>query len=88
MLSDDSRDAERRVVRVDPLAHVIHRDPDRVGANLGTQTAFDVSGFVLGPLLAAVLAQVLGLRAPYALAGAPLLHGLYPGAVGVPPYEF
>ena len=44
---------------------MITRDPDRVGANLGTQTAFDVSGFVLGPLLAAVLAQVLGLRAPF-----------------------
>jgi DHA1 family multidrug resistance protein-like MFS transporter len=45
---------------------VITRDPQRVGANLGTQTAFDVSGFVLGPLLAAVLAELLGLRAPFA----------------------
>jgi MFS family permease len=44
---------------------VITRDPERVGANLGTQTAFDVSGFVLGPLLAAVLAQTIGLRAPF-----------------------
>jgi DHA1 family multidrug resistance protein-like MFS transporter len=45
---------------------VITRDPERVGANLGTQTAFDVTGFVLGPLLAALLAEVIGLRAPFA----------------------
>lgn len=44
---------------------VIARDPRNVGINLGRQTAFDVSGFVLGPLLAAGLAQVFGLRAPF-----------------------
>ena len=44
---------------------VIARDPARVGANLGRQTAFDVGGFVLGPLLAAVLAQLFNLRAPF-----------------------
>ncbi len=44
---------------------VIARDPARVGANLGRQTAFDVSGFVLGPLIAAVLAQLINLRAPF-----------------------
>ena len=44
---------------------VITRDPERVGANLGTQTAFDVTGFVLGPLIAAVLAELIGLRAPF-----------------------
>ncbi len=44
---------------------VIARDPSRVGANLGRQTAFDVGGFVLGPLIAAVLAQLIGLRAPF-----------------------
>lgn len=44
---------------------VIARDPENVGANLGRQTAFDVGGFVLGPLLAAVFAQLLGLRAPF-----------------------
>lgn len=48
---------------------VITRDPERVGANLGTQTAFDVSGFVIGPVLAAVLAQTIGLRAPFAVLG-------------------
>ena len=49
---------------------VITRDPERVGANLGTQTAFDVSGFVIGPILAAVLAEVIGLRAPFAVLAA------------------
>jgi DHA1 family multidrug resistance protein-like MFS transporter len=44
---------------------VIARDPARVGANLGRQTAFDVGGFVLGPLIAAVLAQLINLRAPF-----------------------
>lgn len=46
---------------------VITRDPDRVGVNLGRQTAFDVGGFVLGPLVAAVAAELLGLRAPFAV---------------------
>jgi MFS family permease len=44
---------------------VIARDPEHVGANLGRQTAFDVSGFVLGPLVAAVAAEAGGLRAPF-----------------------
>ncbi len=44
---------------------IIARDPQRVGSNLGRQTAFDVAGFVLGPALAAGLAQVFGLRAPF-----------------------
>jgi len=44
---------------------IIARDPQRVGANLGRQTAFDVAGFVLGPALAAALAQFFGLRAPF-----------------------
>lgn len=49
---------------------VIARDPDNVGANLGRQTAFDVAGFVLGPLIAAVFAQLLGLRAPFVVLAA------------------
>ena len=44
---------------------IIARDPQRVGVNLGRQTAFDVAGFVLGPALAAGLAQFFGLRAPF-----------------------
>src|SRR5690349_5396130 len=42
----------------------ITRDPDRVGENLGRLASFDVAGFVLGPLVAAVLAQI-GLRVPF-----------------------
>jgi len=44
---------------------VITRDPEHVGANLGRLAAFDVSGFVLGPLIAAVAAEALGIRAPF-----------------------
>ena len=44
---------------------VITRDPANVGANLGRQAAFDVGGFVVGPLLAAAAAELLGLRAPF-----------------------
>ena len=49
---------------------VITRDPAHVGANLGRLAAFDVSGFVLGPLIAAVAAQAFGLRAPFWLLAA------------------
>jgi MFS family permease len=56
---------------------VIARDPEHVGANLGRQTAFDVSGFVLGPLVAAVAAQAAGLRAPFAV-----LLALYVAVLG------
>ncbi len=38
---------------------------DRLGANLGRLAAFEISGFVLGPLIAAVAAQLLGLHAPF-----------------------
>jgi MFS family permease len=44
---------------------VITRDPDHVGHNLGRLASFDVAGFVLGPLIAAVAAQLLGIRAPF-----------------------
>ncbi len=44
---------------------VITRDPDAVGANLGRLASFDVAGFLLGPLVAAVAAQLLGIRAPF-----------------------
>jgi len=46
---------------------VITRDPGAVGANLGRLAAFDVTGFVLGPLVAAVADQLLGIRAPFIL---------------------
>jgi MFS family permease len=44
---------------------VITRDPEHVGANLGRVASFDVAGFVLGPLLAALTAEALGIRAPF-----------------------
>lgn len=44
---------------------VIARDLERVGANLGMQGAFDIAGFVVGPVLAGVLAEVVGFRAPF-----------------------
>jgi MFS family permease len=43
----------------------ITRDPDAVGTNLGRLAAFDVAGFVLGPLVAAVMAEAVGIRAPF-----------------------
>ena len=48
---------------------IIARDEARIGANLGRQTAFDVGGFVIGPLLAAVLAQWFDLRTPFLVMG-------------------
>jgi len=44
---------------------VITREPEAVGANLGRLAAFDVAGFMLGPLVAAVVAEALGIRAPF-----------------------
>jgi MFS family permease len=52
---------------------VITRDPDHVGNNLGRLASFDVSGFVLGPLVAALTAELLGIRAPFWLLAAVLL---------------
>src|SRR5690349_8297103 len=44
---------------------VITREPEAVGANLGRLSAFDVAGFMLGPLVAAVVAEAFGIRAPF-----------------------
>jgi MFS family permease len=51
---------------------VITRDPDHVGNNLGRLASFDVAGFVLGPLVAALTAELLGIRAPFWLLAAVL----------------
>ena len=48
---------------------VILRAPDDVGVNLGKQMSFDLTGFVLGPVLAAVLAEIGGLRLPFIVFG-------------------
>ena len=52
---------------------VITRDPEHVGHNLGRLAAVEVAGFVCGPLLSAVAAQLAGLRAPFLLLAAVLL---------------
>jgi MFS family permease len=44
---------------------VITREPDAVGNNLGRLASFDVAGFVLGPLVAGVMAQIFDIRAPF-----------------------
>lgn len=44
---------------------VIVSDPTNVGKNIGTMGAFDVGGFLVGPLLAGVLAEFYGYRAPF-----------------------
>ncbi len=44
---------------------LITRDPANMGKNLGTMGAFDISGFVLGPVVAGVLAEFINLRAPF-----------------------
>jgi MFS family permease len=44
---------------------VIARDPERIGENLGKQGSFDISGFVLGPTMAAVLSWLFDFQAPF-----------------------
>ncbi|MDE0117937.1 MAG: MFS transporter [bacterium] len=44
---------------------LITRDPSNMGSNLGAMGAFDISGFVLGPLVAAVFAHFVNLHAPF-----------------------
>jgi MFS family permease len=44
---------------------VIARDPDRIGENLGKQGSFDISGFVLGPTMAAGISWVFDFQAPF-----------------------
>ena len=46
---------------------VIVRAPEDVGANLGKQMGWDMGGFVLGPVLAAVAAEAGGIRTPFVL---------------------
>ena len=46
---------------------VIVREPANLGVNLGSQAAWDMAGFVAGPIATAGIAQVLGLRAPFAV---------------------
>jgi len=52
---------------------VITHDPQHVGANLGRLASFDVAGFLLGPLIAAIAAETLSIRAPFWFLGAVLI---------------
>ena len=49
---------------------VVTRDPDHVGNNLGHLSSVEVTGFVIGPLLAAAAAETFGIRAPFVLLAA------------------
>lgn len=44
---------------------VILADPDNMGTNLGTMGAFDIGGFLIGPLISGLLAELFGLRVPF-----------------------
>ena len=44
---------------------VVVSDPDEVGRNLGLMGSFDVGGFLLGPIIAGVLAHFFDFRAPF-----------------------
>ena len=44
---------------------VILRNPDSMGESLGRLTAFDIGGFVFGPLLGVVALELGGIRAPF-----------------------
>jgi DHA1 family multidrug resistance protein-like MFS transporter len=65
----------------------INLDPERMGANLGMLGSFQLSGFIAGPAIAAVLNELLGLRAPFVAmafltAAAALLTGRLPADTG------
>ncbi len=49
---------------------VIRADPEHVGQNLGRLSAAELGGFLLGPLVGAVLADQIGLDAPFIALGA------------------
>lgn len=57
-------------------AWLVSADPGRAGRNLGVLASFDVAGVTLGPLLGAVVAGRLGLRAPFFLLAACVLAAL------------
>lgn len=54
---------------------VITYDPAALGRNLGTLGAFDISGFAVGPILAAVFVELIGFRSPFLVLG--LLTALF-----------
>lgn len=55
---------------------VIVSNPSNMGSNIGLLAAFDVGGFLVGPLLAGFLAYFFGLRAPFVVLAAVLVLSL------------
>jgi MFS family permease len=45
-------------------------DPDNVGRNLGGMMSYDVAGFLVGPVMAGLLAGTIGIRWPFVIAAA------------------
>ncbi|MFT7647834.1 MAG: MFS family permease [Candidatus Poriferisodalaceae bacterium] len=62
---------------------VVLSDPSKVGENLGTLGSFDVGGFLVGPLIAGVLASFVNFRVPF-IVFATLTALLIPAAVRLP----
>lgn len=63
-------------------AAAVH-DPDRVGENLGRLVVGDMSGFLLGPIGAAIVAQWFGFNAPFVALGL-LMLAFLPFAARLP----
>jgi MFS family permease len=47
----------------------VSADPDHVGHNLGRMSAFDIGGFVMGPLLPVALADRFGVKSSFVVLG-------------------
>jgi len=59
-------------------------DPENVGENLGRLVIGEIGGFILGPVVASVMVEVGGIRAPF-LAFAVLSVAFLPFVVKLPP---
>jgi len=59
-------------------------DPDKVGENLGRLIVGEVGGFLAGPIVAAVFAEIFGVRAPF-LVFAIVMVMFLPFALRLPP---
>jgi DHA1 family multidrug resistance protein-like MFS transporter len=65
---------------------IVARDPARAGELLGRTTAMEIAGFVLGPPLAVVLANAVGLSAPFVFAAVLLgAVSVFVGGIPEPP---
>jgi MFS family permease len=55
---------------------VVADSAERLGHNLGRLASFELAGFVLGPVVSAVIAQFFGIRAPFIVLAAVFLAAL------------